>query len=94
MSESKKQVHITVYGKVQGVFFRHYTRLQAEEFKLTGWVKNTADGNVEILAEGFEKELLRLIEWCHRGSPTARVEKVDIDYQPPTNAFEDFQVLY
>ncbi|MFT4153245.1 acylphosphatase [Parafilimonas sp.] len=69
--------HITVKGKVQGVFFRKYTKQKATELGLKGWVKNTKEGSVEILAQGDANAVNALIEWCYQGSPKSSVEKVE-----------------
>ena len=68
--------HILVKGKVQGVFFRKYTKLKADELNVKGWVKNTDDGDVEIMAHGKEDAVEKLIEWCWQGSPNAEVVNV------------------
>lgn len=47
-----KQVKLTVSGKVQGVFFRHYTRQQALKLGLRGYIKYLVNGDVEIVAQG------------------------------------------
>ena len=46
----KSRLHLIVKGRVQGVFYRVYTRKKAIELNLTGWVKNTYNGDVEIIA--------------------------------------------
>lgn len=70
--------HIIVTGKVQGVFFRATAKKIAKSLELTGWVKNTADGDVEIVASGSEKKLSDFEEWCKIGPPQAEVENVSI----------------
>ncbi len=45
-----KGIHCFVTGRVQGVCFRMYTQRQAEDNGLTGWVRNLADGQVEVPA--------------------------------------------
>jgi acylphosphatase len=70
--------HIIISGKVQGVFFRKYAKQKADELKLTGWVKNTEEGNVELFAQGNENKIEALIQWCHQGSPKAEVESVEV----------------
>ena len=75
--------HIIISGSVQGVFFRKYAKQKADELKLTGWVKNTKEGNVEIFAQGDENNVEALIHWCHRGSPKSVVEQVKVK---PANA--------
>ncbi len=52
-----KQVHILVSGRVQGVFFRSRSKEKAEELGVTGWVRNTPDGRVEIIAQAEQETL-------------------------------------
>jgi acylphosphatase len=70
---SKMRAHLFVEGRVQGVFFRACTQEEAQERKLTGWVKNLYDGRVEAVFEGEEKDVQSMIEWCHSGPPHAMV---------------------
>ena len=70
---------LRISGRVQGVFFRESMRLRAEQLKVTGWVRNCADGSVEAVAQGDAFEVGRLIEWAQRGSDAAMVEKVDVE---------------
>ena len=58
----KKQTVLKIYGRVQGVFFRDSSRRKAKELGLSGWVRNEPDGTVQIVAEGEEKSLKKLIE--------------------------------
>lgn len=68
---------ITVTGKVQGVFFRKYTKEEADRLGLKGIVRNEPGGSVYIEAEGSKEQLDKFIAWCHKGSPSSRVDKVD-----------------
>jgi len=52
-------VHLVISGKVQGVFYRASAKEQAEKLQINGWVKNTKEGNVEVLASGSEESLLK-----------------------------------
>ena len=70
--------HLTVKGKVQGVFYRVSAKKAADRFGITGWVKNTPAGNVEIMASGEREKLDRFIRWCKEGPPEARVTEVVI----------------
>jgi len=67
-------IHVT--GQVQGVFFRSTTQENAKSLGLTGWVRNTKQGGVEIFAEGEPDSLQALDEWCHHGPPSAEVKSV------------------
>jgi acylphosphatase len=80
-----------ITGKVQGVYFRHSTRIEAQRLALTGYARNLADGSVEVLAQGPVGAVERLRQWLHQGPKMARVESV-IDLQieggPPPPQFE------
>ncbi|HLZ98362.1 MAG TPA: acylphosphatase [Steroidobacteraceae bacterium] len=65
-----------VTGKVQGVYFRHSTRLQAERLSIRGVARNLPDGSVEVIAHGAPEAVESLREWLHRGPPGARVAAV------------------
>jgi len=63
----KTNVHVIISGRVQGVWFRASAKQTAEQLGLTGWVRNTADGNVEAIFEGEEDIVKEMIDWCHCG---------------------------
>ncbi len=62
-----------VSGRVQGVYFRHSTRLEATRLDIHGHASNLADGSVEVLARGAPSAVEALREWLHRGPAQARV---------------------
>ncbi len=72
-------IRINISGRVQGVWFRASTKHKAQEFDITGWVKNEPDGMVTIEATGEQAALDQLVSWCHEGSTHARVEKVHVE---------------
>lgn len=90
----KKRIHIIVNGRVQRVFFRLSTKRKAKKLNLTGWVRNNPDKTVEIIAEGEEDNLKRLIAWCHKGPLLARVDNVKTEWQKYKGEFEYFSVRY
>lgn len=88
------RVHLIVEGRVQGVWFRESTRIKAEELNVKGWVKNRADGSVEIVAEGADEDIRKLIEWCHEGPPYAAVKKTTRTPQDFRNEFNSFNIVF
>ena len=70
------RVRATVYGTVQGVFFRASTQREARKLDLVGWVRNRDDGSVELEAQGDARAVDRLLEWCWVGPPDATVRRV------------------
>lgn len=87
-----RRVSLRMRGKVQGVFFRESTRLEATRLGLTGWVRNRDDGSVEAVAEGEQATLEEFIRWCHRGPQTARVTDVERVESEPTGEYRAFTV--
>lgn len=87
------RAHITVEGRVQGVSFRASTVEAAALHGVLGWVRNKPDGAVEAVLEGEEESVKRLIEWCRTGPPTARVERLNLSWEPFKDEFDDFTAL-
>jgi acylphosphatase len=83
---------IIVSGRVQGVYFRAFTRKQAEKLGLTGHAKNLPDGNVEIIACGPKPALQQLLAWAHKGPLLANVSQVDVLPYQPEKPFSGFTV--
>lgn len=85
------RAHVFVSGRVQGVFYRATTRDTARQKGVDGWVKNLDDGRVEAVFEGDSETVAEMVEWCHTGSPQARVEDVEVDYEDPAG-IEGFEI--
>lgn len=88
------RIHLYISGYVQGVFFRVHTQEVAIALGIVGWVKNLDDGRVEVVAQGDEMSVQKLIEWCYQGPPGARVDDVEIIYEEPTGEFKGFEIKY
>lgn len=86
------RLEATVYGRVQGVFFRQYTLQEARRLALVGWVANQIDGTVRVVAEGEETALQRLLSFLHVGPPAAQVERVESQWIAATGGFDEFRV--
>ena len=87
-----KRLHAMVTGRVQGVSFRNFVQAQAQRLRLVGWVRNTPDGTVEVVAEGEDVALSHLELLLEKGPPLARVEEVEADYGIPSGEFTDFSI--
>ncbi len=86
-----QSLHCTVSGVVQGVNFRSWTRSQADNLNIKGWVRNLSDGRVEVLAQGSEDSLEELKKRLFNGPTMSRVEDVQcewIDYDKEHSSFE------
>ena len=89
-----KRIHVIVEGRVQGVFFRAYTKEEADKLKLTGWVRNQSAGSVEALVEGEAEAVDRMIAWFHAGSPMSQVTIVRVTEEEIVNEHQDFSIHY
>jgi acylphosphatase len=82
-----------VRGRVQGVGFRYSAIREAQRLRLSGWVKNTYNGDVEVWAEGPKEKLELFIAWLRRGPQLARVDSINIEDKNPVG-YNDFDVKY
>lgn len=90
------QKHWLISGIVQGVGFRAATRRTAAGLGITGWVRNTADGAVECLAEGELSRLTTLFQWCSEGPPHAVVREVKLvsERSIESLSFRNFEIRH
>jgi len=79
----RARARVVISGKVQGVYFRGTAEDEARSRGLTGWVRNTPDGQVEAAFEGEQAAVEAMIAWCHRGPPAARVTGVTVTWEEP-----------
>jgi acylphosphatase len=91
---TKKSIRAMVKGRVQGVSFRAFTWTEAQKLGLTGFVKNTPDGGVEVFAEGDESKLKVFVAKIHEGPSASFVEKVDYEFGEATGKFTSFEITY
>jgi acylphosphatase len=89
---AKIRVELRVRGRVQGVFYRASAREQARALGLTGYARNLDDGSVEVVAEGEQAAIERLIAWCRIGPSGARVSDVEVGRAPATGQLRGFVV--
>ena len=90
----KQQVHMIVSGRVQGVFFRDFTQRQAAKLGLSGWVRNTDDGKIEIMAEGDNIKLNEFIKIVKVGPEHSQVKDCQVVWNNFTKGFSDFEIIY
>ena len=86
MSGSAIARRVRATGRVQGVFFRAWTKEQAEELGVAGWVRNCPDESVEAHLEGDKHAVQQMIDLLHRGPSSARVAQVAVEDAEPEGA--------
>ena len=94
MADTHARLHAIVSGIVQGVNFRYYTQERARQLRLTGWVRNLADGTVEVTAEGPRPALEKLLEFLRRGPPAASVTGVQTEWSQASGEFTSFELRW
>ena len=77
MARIAKSVRVT--GRVQGVFFRAWTKEQADALSVSGWIRNCSDGSVEAHLEGDAGAVGQLIESMREGPSGASIERLEVD---------------
>ena len=85
-------IHLLIKGKVQGVFYRASAKKKAEELGVTGWVKNTTEGHVELVATGSVETLEAFTEWCRKGPQKALVTDL-VSFPCQSMQFNSFVIL-
>jgi acylphosphatase len=90
----KARAHVFVSGRVQGVFFRSETIREARKHDVSGWIRNLSDDRVEAVFEGEEENVKKLLEFCRRGPPRAKVTQIDAAWESYSKEFKDFETRY
>lgn len=90
-----KEMKLLISGRVQGVGFRHFTRTNAGELGLKGWVRNLNSGDVEALLQGPENKLSEMIEKLKNGPLPARVDHIEVvsETDNPDDIEDNFKVV-
>jgi acylphosphatase len=88
----KRQVYIVIDGRVQGVGFRYFALYKAEELDITGWVRNTWDGKVEMEASGEVQHLNTFIDWMKIGPARAVINTFKVSDITPERTYSQFTI--
>ncbi len=87
-------LHVIFAGLVQGVGFRYFVKRKADEFGVKGFVRNLADGTVEVVAEGDEQTLRKFLEAIENGPPLAEVKGMRFEFLDKEGGFDSFEIQY
>ncbi|MBD3346363.1 MAG: acylphosphatase [Chitinivibrionales bacterium] len=89
-----KRISIVVSGRVQGVGFRFFTQNLAEQYRLSGWVRNRSDGKVEMEAQGNENSLNSFTEELQMGPSAGNVTDMQVNEMPHRESEDGFSIRY
>lgn len=87
------EVKIEIFGRVQGVRFRHFIKRTANKLNIRGYVSNNLSGSVLVVAQGEKKKLLELIDEVQKGPLFAKVEGFSYNWRKKTDEFYDFKII-
>ena len=90
----KKNLHIYLSGKVQGVGFRAFIRQNAKNLSLKGWAKNLSDGRVEVVLSGTKSKLDKILELLEEGPRFARVHNIEVEEKEYQDKYSNFKIKY
>lgn len=93
MAAEKIQKHVFISGRVQGVGFRAFTRSQAAALDIKGWVKNLADGRVEVKIQGKKNKVEKMLAKLKDGPSFARVDNFEVETEKPGD-FSGFEIRF
>ena len=88
------RLHVNFLGTVQGVGFRFTVRRIAEQYEVTGFVKNLPDGCVEVVAEGDREVVESFTDAIHNGILNGYIRKVEKEWQPATEEYKEFKIEF
>jgi acylphosphatase len=91
MSTAASRLHLSIRGRVQGVWFRDSVRRSAAEHHVNGWAANLADGSVEAVLEGDSDDVRAVAAFCRQGPSRARVDHVD-EREEPAEGLRSFEI--
>lgn len=86
--------HIFISGFVQGVGFRAFILRQAQDLRLTGWVRNLKDNRVEAVFQGSKEQIEKIIAICEKGPFLSEVKDVVVEWKNSSaETFKNFEIL-
>ncbi len=91
---SKAEIHVRVWGRVQGVGFRAFVREQANLFRVTGWVRNVGRDQVEMCAEGMRESLDNFLAQVKKGPRVSKIRESKVEWREFNGRFEKFGVRW
>ena len=90
----KEEIFCRVSGRVQGVLYRDFVARKARRLSLAGYVRNTPDFKVEVVAQGSRPELEKLIAYLRKGSLLSKVSDVAVEWREPKDPYDSFDIVF
>jgi len=94
MGKGLVRVRVLAGGRVQGVAFRYFAEKWAVSIGVTGWVRNLADGRVEVVAEGDAGNVEMFLDRLREGPRMARVDSFEVLQEAATGELTGFRIAF
>ena len=91
---NKAAFKAVVYGRVQGVSYRHFVLRNAQMLDIAGYTKNLRNGSVEVVVEGEKNQLEQLLVRLKMGPMEACVDQVDVDWSTHSGKYSSFEIKF
>jgi acylphosphatase len=88
------RARVLISGLVQGIGFRYFVTSRAEQYPITGYVRNLDTGSVEVVAEGEKQQVYDFLRALRKGPTHAEIMNFQAEWSPPSGEFENFFVKY
>lgn len=89
-----KRYYLIFQGRVQGVGFRSFLKMQALQYNCTGWAKNLTNGNVEAMLQGNEEQIKTILRNLKKGNMFIRITDYSIKEIPIMPNEQTFSIHY
>lgn len=87
-----QQAHVFISGSVQGVGYRQFVKSTAKKLGLTGWVRNSEDGGVEVVLQGEKDMVEKMIALCKQGPFLSEVKQIGFEWEEGPESYSDFSI--
>jgi acylphosphatase len=89
-----EQFKAIIHGRVQGVGYRFFAERYAMELGITGYAKNLDNGDVEVVAQGDKSSLDTYLAKLHEGPRLSKVTKIEVEWQPVSEHYPNFDIRF
>ncbi|WP_027340596.1 acylphosphatase [Halonatronum saccharophilum] len=93
-NKSNKAIKVLIKGKIQGVGYRANTHQKATQLGITGYIRNTTGSTIELVGEGEEESLNKLVDYLKVGPSGAEIEEIDVEWIEATGDHIRFAIKY
>jgi acylphosphatase len=84
---------IVISGTVQGLFFKNFTKENADKLNLKGFIRDLESGEIEVIAEGDKENLIKLVDILRKGPAYSQIRNIKVEERKWSGDLKEFKVL-